>query len=86
MVRVLYDIELAIREARNAGMPELEPYEEELRTASYREGAHYSPEEAGPSSRHGGALGGGFVPSTPPREGAVDGPAARMDRLGSDVT
>ncbi|WP_214482239.1 metallophosphoesterase family protein [Bacillus sp. SM2101] len=36
LVRVPYDIELAIRQAREEGMPELEPYIDELRTATYR--------------------------------------------------
>jgi protein phosphatase len=36
LVRVPYDIERAIREAAEAGMPELEPYANELRTARYR--------------------------------------------------
>ena len=35
-IRVPYDIELAVREAREAGMPELAEYERELRTARYR--------------------------------------------------
>jgi len=36
MIRVPYDIELAIRQAEDEGMPELEPYATELRTAQYR--------------------------------------------------
>jgi predicted phosphodiesterase len=35
-VRVPYDVERAIREAAEEGMPELEPYAMELRTARYR--------------------------------------------------
>jgi protein phosphatase len=35
-VRLPYDIELAIQQARQAAMPALEPYEKELRTAVYR--------------------------------------------------
>lgn len=35
-VRVPYDIELAVREAQESGMPELEPYIVELRTGTYR--------------------------------------------------
>lgn len=40
-VRVPYDIELAIRQAKEANMPSLEPYIRELRTAEYR-GKHQS--------------------------------------------
>ncbi len=36
LVRVPYDIERAIREAAAEGMPDLEPYAKELRTARYR--------------------------------------------------
>jgi protein phosphatase len=36
LVRVPYDIELAIRQAEEADMPELAPYQRELRTARYR--------------------------------------------------
>lgn len=36
LVRVPYDIELAIRQATDAGMPELDLYAAELRTARYR--------------------------------------------------
>jgi protein phosphatase len=36
MIRLPYDIELAIEQARAEGMPELEPYAKELRTAVYR--------------------------------------------------
>jgi protein phosphatase len=36
LVRVPYDIELAIRHAEEANMPELAPYQQELRTAKYR--------------------------------------------------
>jgi protein phosphatase len=36
VVRLLYDAELAIRQARDEGMPDLEPYEIELRIAQYR--------------------------------------------------
>lgn len=36
LLRVPYDIERAIREAKAAGMPKLEEYERELRTARYR--------------------------------------------------
>lgn len=36
LLRVPYDIERAIREAEEAGMPDLDPYERELRTARYR--------------------------------------------------
>ncbi|SEB42517.1 metallophosphoesterase family protein [Paenibacillus sp. GP183] len=36
LVRVPYDIELAIRQAEEAHMPELAPYQQELRTAKYR--------------------------------------------------
>jgi protein phosphatase len=36
LIRVPYDIELAIQQARDEGMPDLEPYENELRTARYR--------------------------------------------------
>ncbi|MBN2239487.1 MAG: metallophosphoesterase family protein [Dehalococcoidales bacterium] len=35
-VRIPYDIERAVRVARDYGMPEFEPYEIELRTARYR--------------------------------------------------
>ena len=37
LIRVPYDIELAIKQARDEQMPDLEPYENELRTARYRE-------------------------------------------------
>lgn len=36
IVRVPYDIEEAVRQAQEAGMPELEEYVRELRTARYR--------------------------------------------------
>lgn len=36
LVRVPYDIELAIRQAQDEKMPSLEPYAHELRTAQYR--------------------------------------------------
>jgi protein phosphatase len=36
LVRIPYDIELAIRHAEEEGMPDLEPYKQELRTARYR--------------------------------------------------
>jgi hypothetical protein len=36
LIRVPYDIELAIKQAKDEGMPDLEPYENELRTARYR--------------------------------------------------
>lgn len=36
LVRLPYDIERAIQEAAQAGMPELEPYAEELRTARFQ--------------------------------------------------
>jgi protein phosphatase len=36
MIRLPYDIELAIKQAREEGMPELADYENELRTAIYR--------------------------------------------------
>lgn len=36
LIRVPYDIEGAIRTAEEAGMPDLEPYARELRTARYR--------------------------------------------------
>jgi protein phosphatase len=39
LVRLPYDIERAIREATQEGMPELEPYALELRTARYQRGA-----------------------------------------------
>ena len=42
LVRLPYDIERAIREAMQEGMPEFEPYAEELRTARYQRGAQAS--------------------------------------------
>ena len=36
LIRVPYDIELAIQQAAEEGMPELEYYANELRTAQYR--------------------------------------------------
>ena len=36
LVRVPYDIDLAIKQAKDSGMPELEPYIKELRTAKFR--------------------------------------------------
>jgi protein phosphatase len=36
LIRVPYDIELAIQQAAEEGMPELEHYANELRTAQYR--------------------------------------------------
>jgi protein phosphatase len=36
VVRLLYDVELAIRQAREENMPDIEPYEVELRIAHYR--------------------------------------------------
>lgn len=44
LVRVPYDIELAIRQATDEDMPSLEPYAHELRTAKYR-GARASAQE-----------------------------------------
>jgi protein phosphatase len=44
LVRVPYDIELAIRQATDEDMPSLEPYAHELRTAQYR-GAGASAQE-----------------------------------------
>jgi hypothetical protein len=35
-IRLLYDKELAIRQAQEEGMPDWEPYAAELRTAVYR--------------------------------------------------
>ena len=46
LIRVPYDIELAIGQARDEEMPDLEPYENELRTARYR-GAVSSIQEHG---------------------------------------
>jgi protein phosphatase len=42
MIRLPYDIELAIQQARDAGMPEIElkPYANELRTSEYRGSGH----------------------------------------------
>lgn len=37
IVRLKYDVDLAVEQARLAGMPELAPYEIELRTAVYRD-------------------------------------------------
>ena len=36
IIRLPYDVELAIRQAEASGMPDLEPYADELRTARYR--------------------------------------------------
>lgn len=36
VIRLLYDTELSIRQAREENMPDIEPYEIELRTALYR--------------------------------------------------
>jgi protein phosphatase len=36
LIRVPYDIELAIKQAADENMPSLEPYANELRTAQYR--------------------------------------------------
>jgi protein phosphatase len=36
VIRLRYDIDLAIKQARDEDMPELEPYEDELRTGRYR--------------------------------------------------
>lgn len=36
LIRVPYDIELAIKQAADENMPSLEPYANELRTATYR--------------------------------------------------
>jgi protein phosphatase len=36
IIRIPYDIELALRRARDAGMPEMDQWETELRTARYR--------------------------------------------------
>jgi protein phosphatase len=36
LIRVPYDIELAIKQAADENMPSLEPYANELRTAKYR--------------------------------------------------
>jgi predicted phosphodiesterase len=48
LVRVAYDIERAIQDAVERGMPELEPYARELRTAEYR-GSAPAPGRAGGS-------------------------------------
>ncbi len=46
-IRLPYDIELAIRQARDAGLPEIElkPYANELRTSVYRMGRRHKPKE-----------------------------------------
>ncbi len=36
IIRLKYDVELAIRQAREEGMPDIEPYADELRYARYR--------------------------------------------------
>jgi protein phosphatase len=36
LVRLPYDIERAVAQARESGMPDYQPYEVELRTARYR--------------------------------------------------
>jgi protein phosphatase len=36
IVRLPYDIDLAVKRARESGMPEFAPYENKLRTAHYR--------------------------------------------------
>jgi protein phosphatase len=49
LVRVSYDIERAIADARRVNMPELRPYEIELRTATFQRGRN-APDAATPES------------------------------------
>ena len=53
LVRVPYDIELAIRQAQDENMPSLEPYAHELRTAQYRGPAEYAKERDALKKAHG---------------------------------
>ena len=53
LVRVPYDIELAIRQATDENMPSLEPYAHELRTAQYRGPAEYAKERDALKKTHG---------------------------------
>jgi protein phosphatase len=53
LIRVPYDIELAIRQARDENMPSLEPYAHELRTAQYRGPAEYAQEREALKKAHG---------------------------------
>jgi protein phosphatase len=53
LVRVPYDIELAIRQARDENMPSLEPYAHELRTAEYRGPGEYAKERDALKKAHG---------------------------------
>ena len=53
LVRVPYDIELAIRQAQDEKMPSLEPYAHELRTAQYRGPAEYAKEREALKKKHG---------------------------------
>jgi diadenosine tetraphosphatase ApaH/serine/threonine PP2A family protein phosphatase len=53
LIRVPYDIELAIRQARDENMPSLEPYAHELRTAEYRGPGEYAKERDALKKAHG---------------------------------
>ncbi len=53
LIRVPYDIELAIQQARDENMPSLEPYAHELRTAQYRGPAEYAKERDALKKAHG---------------------------------
>lgn len=53
LARVPYDIELAIRHARDENMPSLESYAHELRTAQYRGPAEYAKEREALKKAHG---------------------------------
>jgi hypothetical protein len=51
LIRVPYDIELAIKQAAEENMPGLEPYAKELRTAQYR-GAAASANQSAAAVNH----------------------------------
>ena len=53
LVRVPYDIARAIQDAVAAGMPSVEPYARELRTAHYRGPAEFAPEREALRRPHG---------------------------------
>ena len=66
LVRVPYDIELAIRQAQDEDMPSLAPYAHELRTAQYRGAEEFAKEREALKALHGlqSHAGGHDVPTS----------------------
>lgn len=87
LVRVPYDVGRAIRQARDEEMPDLEEYENELRTAGYRGAGHRPRETPRVSPQHGGAPGGSCASSAPCRkDDAVDEAASWTNEQANDTT